>query len=203
MSERISRRPDELSQQCDRASHAIGSEPNWPTTAPIAMTLLTCSQNIETQLSVINSLESQLREARHALKPFVEDAHDNMVKVDQATDMLYGADSPKKIQFGLPPKKTADTTTGTPEQVVIEKLTDGTLPSSIWIDWSSVTGAAYEIQWFSDAMMTQMIGTATVTSSELEVQGLERGKQYYFRVRAVRANQPGPWSDQATRVANI
>ena len=86
MPERISRRPDELSQQCDRASHAIGGEPNWPPTAPIAMTLLTCSQNIETQLSVINSLESQLREARHAMKPFVEAAHDNMVKVDQATD---------------------------------------------------------------------------------------------------------------------
>ena len=59
MAERISRKPDELAQQCDRASrsgdfreitgHAIGGEPNWPPTAPIAMTLLTCSQNIETQ----------------------------------------------------------------------------------------------------------------------------------------------------------
>lgn len=48
-----------------------------------------------------------------------------------------------------------------------------------------------------------MIGSATVTASELEVQGLERGKQYWFRVRAVRANQPRPWSGQATRVANF
>jgi len=203
MAERISRRPDELAQQCMRASSAVPAEPNWPTTAPIAMTLLTCSQNIETQLSVINSLESQLREARHALKPFVEAAHDNMVKVDQATDMLYGIDSPKKIQFGLQPKKLADTATGTPEQVVIEKLTDGTQPSSIWVDWSSVTGAVYEIQWFSDANLTQMVGSATVTASEMEVQGLERGKQYHFRVRAVRGGHTVPWSDQATRVANI
>jgi hypothetical protein len=29
------------------------------------------------------------------------------------------------------------------------------------------------------------------------------GRQYWIRVRAVRAGHPGPWSDQATRVANI
>ena len=39
--------------------------------------------------------------------------------------------------------------------------------------------------------------------SEMEIQGLERGKQYGFRVRAVRGGQEGHWSDQATRVANI
>jgi len=37
----------------------------------------------------------------------------------------------------------------------------------------------------------------------MEIQGLERGKQWWFRVRAVRAGKVGPWSDQATRVANI
>ena len=97
------------------------------------------------------------------------------------------------------------------EQVVIRATKDGTHPASIWVDWDSVEGAVYEIQWFtaglrpppSDAPLTQMIGSATVTASELEVQGLVRGNQYWFRVRAVRASQPGPWSDQATRVANI
>jgi len=61
------------------------------------------------------------------------------------------------------------------------------------------------------AALTQMIGSATVTASELEVQGLQQGQQSgdflsrltWFRVRAVRASTPGPWSDQATRVANI
>ena len=33
--------------------------------------------------------------------------------------------------------------------------------------------------------------------------GLVRGKEYWFRVRAVRGSKTGPWSDQATRVASI
>jgi hypothetical protein len=39
--------------------------------------------------------------------------------------------------------------------------------------------------------------------SEYEIGGLTKGQQYWFRVRAVRAGQFGPLSDQATRVANI
>ena len=36
--------------------------------------------------------------------------------------------------------------------------------------------------------------------SEIEIAGLTRGKQYRFRVRAGKVR---PWSDHATRVANI
>jgi len=208
MAARISYKPDELAQQCDRAHHAIGGEPAWPAppAAPIAMTLLTRSQNIETQLSVINSFESQLRAARQDLKIFVQDAREDMGKVDKATDLLYGEDGAEKIQFGLDPKKPAPGGSGGAggiEQVVIRATKDGTHPASIWVDWEAVEGAVYEIQWFTDAPLTQTIGSATVTASELEVQGLQQGQQYWFRVRAVRASNPGPWSDQATRVANI
>jgi predicted phage tail protein len=49
----------------------------------------------------------------------------------------------------------------------------------------------------------QMVGSQTVTKSELEIEGLARGNQYWIRVRAVRAGKIGPWSDEATRVANI
>lgn len=77
---------------------------------------------------------------------------------------------------------------------------DGTHPASIWVDWDFVDGAVYEVQWFGDAPLTLMVGSATVTNSEMEIQGLERGKQHWFRVRS---GQVGPWSDQATRVANI
>jgi hypothetical protein len=59
------------------------------------------------------------------------------------------------------------------------------------------------VQWFSDAPLTQRVGSVTVTLSEYEITGLTHGNQYWVRVRAVRANMTGPWSDQATRVANI
>jgi len=48
-----------------------------------------------------------------------------------------------------------------------------------------------------------LVGSATVPPSEFEIAGLTRGSQYWVRVRAVRAGQVGPCSDQATRVANI
>jgi hypothetical protein len=82
-------------------------------------------------------------------------------------------------------------------------ITDGTHPASLFVDFDSADSAAYEVQWFSDAPLTQMVGSATVTSRDYEITGLTRGQQYWIRVRAVRAGQVGPWSDQATRVANI
>lgn len=45
-----------------------------------------------------------------------------------------------------------------------------------------------------------LIISLSVIGSQIEITGLTRGSQYWVRVRAV---QPGPWSDQATRVANI
>ena len=203
MAERISRKPDELAQQCARASIAIGSEPNWPTTAPVAVALNTRAQNLTPELAALNMLESQLRVTRQNIKKFIEDAREDMTQVDRATDMLYGPDSAKKIQFGLSPKKITHDPMGKPEQVIIRSASDGTQPASIHLDWESVERAVYEVQWFRDSELTQMLGATTVTSSEMEIQGLERGKQYWFRVRAVRGGQEGHWSDQATRVANI
>jgi hypothetical protein len=100
-------------------------------------------------------------------------------------------------------KKTTQTPSSEPEQVVILATANGTHPASVCVDWDSVDAAVYEVQWFGDAPLMLMVGSATVTNSEMEIQGLERGKQYWFRVRAVRAGKVGPWSDQATRVANI
>ena len=57
--------------------------------------------------------------------------------------------------------------------------------------------------WFGDVSVTLMVGNATVTNSEMEIQGLDRGNQYWFLVRAVRAGKVGPWSDQGIRVVNI
>ncbi|MCX7050256.1 MAG: fibronectin type III domain-containing protein [Candidatus Sumerlaeota bacterium] len=204
MAPRISRNPEELARQCGLAAFAITSAgPGWPASAPSSATLTTCNTNLTSQLSVINSLETQLRAARQAMKPMIDAARDAMAKVDQATDLLYGPDGAEKQNFGLTPKKVGGEASGEPEQVVITATTDGTQPASIWIDWDTVEGAVYELQWFSDAALTQMVGSATVTNSEYEIPGLTKGNQYWFRVRAVRASLVGPWSDQATRVANI
>ena len=205
MADRISRKADALATQCTQAAAAItAAGATWPAaTAPTAAAMTTHATNLNAKLTSINTLEAQLSTARQQLKDLVDPARESMSKVDQATDLLYGPDGAQKQNFGLPPKKATATTSGEPEQVVITATEDGTHPHSIWLDWDSVTGAVYEVQWFGDAALTQMVGSATVTLSEIEVPGLTLGQQYWFRVRAVRANLVGPWSDQATRVANI
>ncbi len=51
--------------------------------------------------------------------------------------------------------------------------------------------------------LAQLTGSTTATASQAEIAGLTRGVQYWFRVRAIRASRRGPWSDVATRVANV
>jgi len=161
------------------------------------------AQDLLDKLTLINSLKSQLRATRQSIKPIVADARRDMLKIDNTTDMLYGEDSGKKINFGLAPKKVTKAPSGEPEQVVVRATRDGVQPGSIWVDWEALPAAVYEVQWFMDADLTEMVGSATATKSEIVVEGLERGEAYWFRVRAVRGSKTGPWSDQATRVASI
>jgi hypothetical protein len=55
----------------------------------------------------------------------------------------------------------------------------------------------------SGGKLTQLVGSATSTGSEYVISGLTPGQQYWMIVRAVRGSETGPWSDPATRVANV
>lgn len=59
------------------------------------------------------------------------------------------------------------------------------------------------VEWHTNAAMTARVGNRTVTESEITVAGLTPGTQYWFRVRAIQANNPGNWSDPATRIAPL
>ena len=203
MAEGISRKPAELAAQCQQAGTAIPTELNWPATAPGSLVMLGHFGAITQRLTTINGLEAQLRTERQALKGEVDAARDDMSKVDHATDLLYGPDGGQKQNYGLTPKKTTQTASGTPEQLVIEKTDDGVATNSIFVDFTSVDGASYEVQWSTTSDFTVLTGSVTVTESAFEIPGLQAGTQYWIRARAVRANQHGPWSDPATRVANV
>jgi len=203
MAVRISHKAEELARQCRLSSNAIGGEPNWPVTAPTEAKLLTDSNELNTRSTRINDLESQLRKEQKDIKPFIEEAREDMTQIDRTTDMLYGPDDPKKLEYGLDPKKTEHEHRGEPERVVIKSTSDGSQHGSIEIDWETVEGSNYVVQWFNDAALTQLVGTTTVTSSKVEIENLESGKQYWFQVRAIRGGQEGKWSDPATSIASL
>ncbi len=146
----------------------------------------------------------QLAQARAYLRAQRDQGVDMMKRIDEVTDGLYGPDGAEKNNFGLPPKKSTAGPSEPLDQIVIIKTEDGTSPASIFVDWDTEAGAAaYQVEWYTDSAMTQQIGNAAVSESEYEIAGLIAGQQYWIRVRAIRGSEFGPWSDPATRVANI
>jgi len=126
-----------------------------------------------------------------------------MKRIDEVTDGLFDVDGPEKNNFGLPPNKTRGESVPL-DQVVINKVEDGTLSASIFVDWDRGKGAAaYQVEWYSYSALTQQIGNAAISESECEITGLQAKQQYWTRVRAIRGSEFGPWSNPATRVANI
>ncbi len=200
---RIPTKPNELRDQLMQASSAIAGEANWPTTAPTQAGVNANITVLFTAITAVNDLKAQLAQARATLRDKRDAGVETMKRIDEVTDGLYGPDGPEKNNFGLTPKKT--TRESVPlEQVVIIKVEDGTSPASVFVDWDSEQGAAaYQIEWYTDSAMTQQIGNAAISESEYEIAGLTASQQYWIRVRAIRGSEYGPWSDPATRVANI
>ena len=123
-----------------------------------------------------------------------------MKGIDEATDMLYGPSGAQKNNFGLTPK-------GAPiaplHRLTDIKTKDGLLPGSIFFDYENIEGATYEVQWFTDSALTQMVGSAVSTRSDFTITGLTSGTQYWMHVRPQRGGQTAAWSDPATRVAPV
>ena len=200
---RIPTKPNDVRDQLAQAATGISGEPNWPATAPTQAAVTTLATDIHTAITNVDSLKAQLAEARAALRDIRDQGVDTMKRIDQVTDGLYGPDSPQKESYGLPPKKTGGESVPL-EQVVITKVEDGTGPASIYIDWDQEEGAAaYQVEWFMNQATGTPIGNAAVSDSEYEITGLMSRQQYWIHVRAIRGDEFGPWSDPATRVANI
>jgi len=200
---RIPTKPNDVRDQLAQAATGIGGEANWPVVAPTQAAVTTLATDIHTAIGNVDTLKAQLSQARATLRDIRDQGVDTMKRVDQVTDGLYGPDGPQKNNFGLPPKKIGGEAAPL-EQVVITKVEDGTSPASIYVDWDSEEGAvAYQIEWFMNQATGTPIGNAAVSESEYEITGLMSRQQYWIHVRAVRGNEFGPWSDPATRVANL
>ena len=200
---RIPTKPTELRDQLVQSLSGIGGETNWPLTAPQQIDVDVVKSQLDTAITQVDTLKSQLAQARATLRDKRDAGVDTMKRIDEVTDGLYGPDGPEKLNFGLPPKKTRGESVPL-EQVVITKIEDGTSPASIFVDWDSEEGAAaYQIEWFTDSALTQQVGNAAISESEYEIAGLIASQQYWFHVRAIRGNDYGVWSDPATRVANL
>ncbi len=202
MSERISRNPERLRDQITMVPPAItGVGAQWPSAAPTTVAVTTSLTTLNTAINSVATLEAQLKVARQTLNTSVKGSVTVMKQIDAATDLLYTPAGAQKTNFGLPPK-------GVTPLPPLAKLTDlrtadGPKAGSIFFKWESIAGATYEVKWFADYKLNMLVGSDTVTRSELTVYGLTSGSQYWLVVRPVRGGQYGAWSDAATRVACV
>lgn len=65
-------------------------------------------------------------------------------------------------------------------------------PASVWVEWDSVDAAVYEVQWFGDVPLTLMVGSATVTNSEMD--RLASNTASSGRIAGGRRSLRGGWS---------
>jgi hypothetical protein len=90
-------------------------------------------------------------------------------------------------------------------QAVITKILDGSPPNSILVDFSTIEGVrSHEAEWFTDGAMTPATrdackvrrkkseGECPMNCFSLFTLLTSDFLQYWFRVRAIRANQAGP-----------
>jgi len=175
---RIPTKPNEVRDQLVQAASGISGEPNWSATAPTQVAVTTLATDMHTAIGNVDSLKAQLSQARAALRGIRDQGVDTMKRIDQVTDGLYGPDSPKKENYGLPPKKSTGGGSVPLEQVVITKVEDGTSPASSYVDWDSEEGAAaYQVEWFLNQIGGTPVGNAAVSESEYEITGLMSRQQ--------------------------
>ena len=202
--ERIPTRPSEVRDVLQQASAAIGATANWPYQAPTQGQVNAQAFTITANIQTVANLEGQLKTAKGVLKDSVDQGIEMMKRIDQVTDGMFTPQGVAKSNFGVPPKKTTHGPHVPLIKIVVRVVEDGAESASIFLDWEPIDGASsYQVDWYSDAAMTVKVGDTAVSASEYTITGLTTGKQYWAKVRGVRGEEHGPWSEPATRVAGI
>lgn len=185
------------------AGNGIAGEPGWPGGAPTQVEVVAKGTEIKDIRMQIADAEALLRGLRPALERAMGEGIDLMKRVDDTTDGIYGESSPEKLKFGLPSKDRTRNSPGPTPKVTKLVLSDGLSSGSIRAKWKVVPRATFEVQWFSDALLTAFMGSVVVTRANALIPSLPLGAQIWLRVRALRGGKVGEWSDTATRIANV
>ncbi|MFY9234774.1 MAG: fibronectin type III domain-containing protein [Fimbriimonadaceae bacterium] len=170
----------------------------WPSSAPTAVEVNTAKTNLQTAVTDTDTKEAAWRIAAQTKQTRINEAIAIMKEIDLVTDGLYTRTGAQKTSFGLEPWGAEIEALA---KLIELEISDGPIAGSIKFDWENIEGASYEVRWYSDSALTELVGTATSTQSEFIVSGLTPGTQYWMTVTPHRGGQQGTVSDPATRVA--
>jgi hypothetical protein len=115
-----------------------------------------------------------------------------------------GGDPARIMSAGLPIELGVDLWPfNDPERISDLNASSADSPGQIDLNWDPVRGAAgYEAEISSDFYPPESWKSCGVSSvSKLEVEGLESGRRYWFRVRGVGKGGAGDWSEPVMKYA--
>jgi len=193
--------PQEITELTNRIITMMTGNANFPTPNPPLATV--SAQNTATTAS-ITSYDTAKAAADAALQ-----TRDDQVAAHKAlltqlgayVENASGGDAAKIESAGMSVRAPTSVPVGPMTQVLEVVLSEGDFEGTLDTVYKPVRGAkSYEIQVSPDPPGT-WTAKMTATKSSATILGLTSGAKLWVRVRAVGAdNQPGPWSDPATKV---
>ena len=155
--------------------------------------------------TAVDALDAALgTESTQANRALRESARETVINLLQQLapnlETTANGDMAKLAATGFDLRKKPVRSTGpTPVPQNVRVRTTGT-SGEAFVKCSAVALAdAYELEHTLDPVDGPWVDGATFTSSQdMLLAGLTRGKDYYFRVRAIGSNGPSGWSDVAT-----
>lgn len=202
MADRLERATSRLLEQLRQAASGATSEgAAWPASAPSAAELTANHAALEAAVLASAQAKAAWQKASSEERALKRESVGLIRRVDEATDLLYGPTSVDKERFGLRPKGSQSL----PPLAQLTRLraADGSGPGSISLRWRAIRGCVYEVQWSLSSDFEEILGGLLSTRVTCEIEGLVPRQQVWMRVRPVRANKYGPWSDPETRVAPL
>ena len=176
--------------------------PNFVTPNPPLATLTTGKNELSAAVQNVMTLEQQLEAARGVVVAKTTTLNGLLAQEGTYVENIAAGDAVKILSAGMEVRDEASP----PAQLAAPQrflAFAGDNEGDIDLDWDSVKKSkSYELQRSGDPITaTSWIAAGTVTKSKATISGLTSGSKNWFRVRAIGAAGPSPWSDPATKVA--
>lgn len=188
-------RDKDLDNKGDAIIKALTDNSNFPTTDPTLATVQTALTAFEEALALPpgNARDEQVAATRKVLTDLLERLARNLELVPGVTDAMLATTG-----FDM---RQAPTRTGAPVDAPgnLRAKATGTMGSVQLLCDPSDRAKSYEVQYTLDPNNGPWIDGGTFGNTRrIIISGLTRGKDHFFRVRAIGPDGPGPWSDPAS-----
>ena len=195
--------PQEIIELTNQIVTMMTGNPNFATPNPTLAAITTQKNTTSTSITAYDTAKATTEAALVTRDVNVTTLKNLLTQLVGYVENVSAGDAAKIESAGMDVRASTAAPVGPMTQVLELVLSQGDFEGTLDVFWRPVRGAkSYEIQISVDPPTpTSWTAKMTASKSSATIQGLTSGAKLWARVRAVGAdNQPGPWSDPATKV---